>query len=102
MNQYEYLQGSYQISTAVNGEPSWKNGAYAIWFVLRLTTWVIGPLNRIGEDSAFIYANDADYGLTYSGNDWKFWNGNSHIHPSDPEDIHITCNGKHSKHLQLH
>ena len=100
LNQYDYLQGDYQISTPVNGEPSWKNGAYAIWSIIPSSiTKIIGPLNRIGEgeDSAFILANYAD-GLINPYNSWKFWNGNTQIHLYD-KDIQFTCNGKYSKHL---
>ena len=98
MNKYEYLQGNYQISTTVNGEPSWKNGDYAIWSIMSSSTWIIGPLNRIGEDFAWIAAES--YGLTNIYNRWNFWNGSSYIRSLDSEDIQITCNGKYSKHLQ--
>ena len=95
MKQYGYLQGDYQISTTVNGEPSWKNGDYAIWSIMsNSATWIIGSLNRIGGGSAFIFAEYASRGLTISYNEWKFWNGSSFLRPSNPEDIRITCNGK--------
>ena len=98
MAELEYLQGDYQISTAINGEASWNNGEYAIWFVSHLATWYIGPLDKIGDDFGQIYGLDYGYGLTYTGNFWTFWNGTDEIRPRH-DDIHITCNGKHFKHL---
>ena len=101
MKRYEHLQGDYQISTTVNGEPSWKNGAYAIWFMSSSTKWIIGPLHSIGEDFAWIFGKPSkDLGLTNIYNRWSFWNGSSSIRSLDTEDIQITCNGKYSKHLQ--
>ena len=92
MKQYEYLQGNYQISTTVNGEPSWKNGDYAIWSTTTSSQiWGIESLNKIGEESAWIFAES--YGLTNIYNEWHYWNGSSFIRPSNPEDIRITCNG---------
>ena len=114
LNQYEYLQGDYQISTTVNGEPSWKNGAYAIWFMsnnkvcsqygLACGKWIIGPLNRIGEDYSLISSDQvSSQGLstlvTNIYNHWNFWNGSSNLRPSEPKAIQITCNGKYFKHL---
>ena len=98
LNKYKFLQGDYQISTTVNGEPSWKNGDYAIWSVMsREQTWIIESFNKLGEDyNAWIFA-ESD-GLTNIYNKWNFWNGSSFIPPSNPEDIRITCNGKYSKH----
>ena len=99
LNKYEYLQGDYQISTAINEKPSWKNGAYAIWYVPgEYVKWIIGPLNRIGEASSWISTTD-DKSLTNIFNRWNFWNGSSFIRPSEPKAIQITCNGKYSKYL---
>ena len=98
LNKYEYLQGDYQISTAINEKASWKNGAYAIWYVPNeYGKWIIGPLNSIGEDSSWISSkNDNILGIY---NSWNFWNGSSFILPSEPKAIQITCNGKYSRHL---
>ena len=99
LNKYEYLQGDYQISTAINEKASWKNGAYAIWSIIPSSiTKIIGPLNRIGEASSWISTTD-DKSLTNIFNRWNFWNGSSFIHPSEPKAIQITCNGKYYRHL---
>ena len=117
LNKYEYLQGDYQLSTAINEKPSWKNGAYAIWYVpSEYGKWIIGSLDRIGEDFSWIstgphgddesltnvfnswnFWNGNDESLTNVFNSWNFWNGSSFIRPSEPKAIQITCNGKYSK-----
>ena len=72
----------------MNGKPSWKNDAYAIWF--RQNVWFIGPLNEIGNDIAFIVAFNDFSGITDNDNQWLYSNGNA-FSLSDPNDIHITC-----------
>ena len=110
LNTYKFLQGDYQISTAVDDRlPSWKNGAYAIWFMsnnkvcsqygLACGKWIIGPLNRIGEDYSLISSNQVTTLVTNIYNHWNFWNGSSNLRPSEPKAIQITCNGKYFKHL---
>ena len=37
-----YYQGTYQISETVNGNPSWKTSAKAIWHSSDINAWVIG------------------------------------------------------------
>ena len=68
-------QGTYQLANTVNGKPSWTNGDYAIWFLPSNGNWVIGLLNEIGQDLAYIYAGNDFSGLTAIENQWKSeWN----------------------------
>ena len=94
-NSFAFLNGNYQIATNVNGKPSWKNDAYAIWYIHISNNWLIGLLSEIGNDYAFIYALNDFSGITDNDNQWLYWNGNAWTSPSDPNDIQIACmNGK--------
>ena len=89
--------GNYQIATNLNGKPSWKNDAYAIWYLQTNNVWSIGPLSEIGNDAAVILATNDFSGITDNENQWLYWSvyGDGMISPSDPNDIQIACmNGK--------
>ena len=88
MNKLGFLQGDYQISTPLNGKPSWTKSTYAIYY--RKGYWAIGPMESIGGEFAWIYASNDFSGLTDSDNVWKFSNGSNFEYPSNPKDIQIT------------
>ena len=44
---YEFLNGDYEISIMPNGQTSWINGDYAIWYDSGY--WLFGNLADIGE-----------------------------------------------------
>ena len=82
-----FLQGDYQISTQLNGKPSWTKSTYAIYY--RRGDWAIGPMEFIGGEFAWIYASNDFSGLTDSDNVWKFSIGSNFEYPSNPKDIQI-------------
>ena len=87
-----FLQGDYQISTRVNGKPSWTKSTYVIYY--RKGYWAIGPMESIGGEFAWIYASNDFSGLTDSDNVWKFLTfrfsiGSHFEYPSNPTDIQI-------------
>ena len=85
------LQGTYLISTTVNGKPSWINGDYAIWFIPS-GLWIIGELSTIGQNLAYIYASNDFSGLTAIENQWNYWNGSAW--KLAPNDIFVSsCKG---------
>ena len=84
-----FLQGDYQISTQLNGKPSWTKNTYAIYYVSR-GFWIFGTLESIGGEFAWIYARNDFSGLTDSKNTWLFYNGNSFTPISDPKDVQVT------------
>ena len=90
-NSFAFLNRNYQIATNVNGKPSWKNGAYAIWYMQNYNYWFVGRLSEIGNAHGFIYASNDFSGITDNDNQWLFWNGNAWTSPSDPNNIKITC-----------
>ena len=93
-NLFAFLNGNYQIATIVNGKPSWKNDAHAIWYIQSYSAWSIGPLSQIGNNAGSIFTFNIS-GITDDDNQWWYWYGNGLTSPSDPNDIQITCmNGK--------
>ena len=95
LNTLGFLNGNYQSATQVNGKPSWKSDAYAIWYIQSNNNWMIGRLSDIGNDLGWIYASNDFSGITDNENQWYYWNGNAWTSPSDPNDIQIACmNGK--------
>ena len=91
MNKYNYIQGDYQASKAINGETSWVNGANAIWLSSD-NNWIIGELTTIGNnpEEGWILASNTFCGLTDGDNEWSYFVEGSWTKPSDPGNIHIT------------
>jgi len=103
--------GDYLISETVNGEPSWKNGEYAIWcnpHGYRYGKWKIGYWNKLGEnDAEFTASNDYEglhnnlYLVTDNRLIWKYTRGTSpgkgwitsNYSPLPSKDVIISCSG---------
>ena len=76
--------------TTHHGTQCWLGFDYAIWYLSHKNIWMIGDKEKIGEDTGYLCAENADNsfsGLTALDNEWKYWNGTSFISPSDPTDI---------------
>ena len=78
------------ISTTVNGKPSWISGDYAIWF-RQSGIWIIGNLNQIGQNSAWMYAHKDITELIANENHWKWYT--EHGWELAPNDISVSCQG---------
>ena len=89
LNTRGFLNGNYHSATQVNGKPSWKSDAYAIWYIQSNNNWMIGRLSDIGNDLGWIYASNDFSGIADIENQWYYWNGNAWTSPSDPNDIQI-------------
>ena len=85
--------GDYQISETVNGKPSWKSGENAIWYAPVDNNWLIGYLNKLGEDDGEFFAPNNYEGLTDNRNVWKYSDGSTWITPSDSNDVIISSSG---------
>ena len=85
--------GDYQISETVNGKPSWKSGENAIWYVPDGNNWLIGYLNKLGEDESEFFAPNNYGGLADNRNVWKYSDGSTWITPSDSNDVIISSSG---------
>ena len=92
LSNLQFLNGNYyQSATQVNGKPSWKKGAYAIWYIQSLNHWMIGPLSYIGYDSGWVCANNDYSGITDNKNKWHYTDGNVWYTPYYTNDIQIAC-----------
>ena len=89
---HESLQGIYQISDLVNGQPSWTSNSHAIWYSLDSYSWLIGNLDGIGENYCYIYGHDNNNG-GLDNNQWNYWDGSAWI-PASANDIFINCTSK--------
>ena len=76
--------------TTHHGTQCWLGFDYAIWYLSHQNIWMIGDKEKVGEDTGYLCAENADKnfsGLTAIVNEWKYWNGTSFISPPDPTDI---------------
>ena len=87
--------GDYKISEIVNGKPSWKSGENAIWYAPVDNNWLIGYLNKLGEDDGEFFAPNNYGGLTDNRNVWNYYNNtdSTWITPSDSNDVIISSSG---------
>ena len=87
---YEYFNGDYEISIMPNGQTSWINGDYAIWY--NSGYWLIGSLSSIGQlQGWYMFAINDFYEKTNEENEWNNRDGSSWISPVNPTDIQVTC-----------
>ena len=80
----------YHISAAINGKQSWTSDPYAIWYQSEYDVWIIGNLDKIGQNVAFIYANDDYGGLDDANNEWYYSDGSNFV-SAGANDVNITC-----------
>ena len=82
-------EGTYELSSNVNGQPSWISECCGIWYVLVWRIWMIGPLEFIGTDQGGIeskvlgskvespeYIVEWNY---HTENGWVPYNGNDDV-----------------------
>ena len=65
--------GKYQLSSNVNGKPSFKNSEKDIWYNAKNHYWMIGSLDNLGGNRAAFYTKDEFGGLTDSKNRWHYF-----------------------------
>ena len=88
-------QGTFQLSSPVNGRPSWTSESHAIWYIPIYKEWAIGNLDDIGEINGGIiserYSDVDDPRVILS---WRYWKGDELVSPDEKNDIIIECEGK--------
>ena len=81
--------GTYNLSSTINGKPSWTSESQAIWFIPQWNQWAIGPIDSLGTTTRGIrgrihssqYGKDPqnvvswDYSDMYS----RWWSANDDI-----------------------
>ena len=84
------FEGTYEMSTAVNGHPSWISSMNAIWSNPDIPTdWVIGKLEAIGENKGYIYSRGMFFGPKKTDN-WRFRNKNG-MKKIDKNNVIVEC-----------
>ena len=89
-------QGTYELSEAINGKPSWKSVTQAIWYNPWLKDWRIGELLSSGANYRGIssIANvEYDCPQQVIKDHWEYYNG-SDVPKSYSNDVCIQCTGK--------
>ena len=89
LHHLNHFDGDYEISIMPNGQTSWINGVYAIWY--NSGYWLVGPLLNMGQFVGYMFASNDFYGLTDDENEWNYLYYGSWYLPTDPTDIQITC-----------
>ena len=83
----ERFEGTYEMSTPVNGHPSWISSTNAIWSNPDFPAdWVIGKLDDIGKNFGYIHSK----GMFLGQNEWLYWNGSELKTPKE-NDIIVEC-----------
>ena len=90
-------QGTFQLSSPVNGRLSWTSESQAIWYVPFYKEWAIGNLDDIGERFRGITSQGKESlgnSETYDPQDvlsWLYWNGDEWLSPDEKNDIILQC-----------
>ena len=83
-------EGTYELASKVNEQPSWISECCGIWYVPENQIWMIGPLEYIGTDQGGIESKELgskvespEYIIEWNYHtyetDWVFYNGNDDV-----------------------
>jgi hypothetical protein len=82
-------EGTYELASKVNEQPSWISEYAGIWYVPETTRWMIGPLEFIGSDAGGIESKELGskveppYNILvwnyHTENGWVPYNGNDDV-----------------------
>ena len=86
------MEGTYQLSTEVNGKESWTTSSNAIWYAPEYKLWGIGNLANKGKNvrfisSRFVYDLDQPYDVEY----WYYSRSGSWIKNGSATDVTVKC-----------
>ena len=86
------MEGTYQLSTEVNGKESWTTSSNAIWYVPKTKKWLIGNLAKRGTPTAyitsrFVYESERPYDVEY----WNYYSSGSWIRYGSATDVTVKC-----------
>ena len=82
---HELKPGTYDLSSPINGKPSWTSESQAIWFILQWNQWAIGPIDSLGTTSRGIrssqYSKDPQNVVSWDYNDIEsgWWSAENDI-----------------------
>ena len=81
--------GEYELSSKVDGKPSFKSGERAIWYNAENDGWIVGILANLGKFTGDIWTKDEFEGLTDGRNVWKYQNQG--WKDAGPNDVDVQC-----------
>ena len=81
--------GEYEVSSKVDGKPSFKSGERAIWYNAENDGWIVGILANLGKFTGDIWTKDEFEGLTDGRNVWKYQNQG--WKDAGPNDVDVQC-----------
>ena len=84
-------QGTYKISSEVNGKPSWTSSSMAIWYIPESKVWGIGPVGSIGSSFIGIFGSKNGMDYPYEIKEWKYVIDKDTIETATENDISIKC-----------
>ena len=87
-----YWQGTYQLSSTVNGRPSWTTESYAIRYLPNDKVWGIGKLEDIGNTiSGITSVDDNEVDDPQHMLSWNYYSGDEWVVPDEKNDIIVEC-----------
>ena len=73
LEEHKEKEDVYQISTLVNGWPSWTSRSQSIWYIPQLKKWGIGPLDSLGSVMVGIWNKlESVSEWPYEIKDWEY------------------------------
>ena len=77
--------GTYNLSSTINGKPSWTSESQAIWFIPQWNQWAIGPIDSLGTTTRGIrssqYSKDPQNVVSWDYSDMEsgWWSADDDI-----------------------
>ena len=82
---HKLKQGTYDLSSLINGKLSWTSESQAIWFIPQWNQWAIGSIDSLGTNTSGIrstqYSNDPQNVVSwdYSEAESGWWSADNDI-----------------------
>ena len=86
------MEGTFQLSSEVNGRESWTTSSRAIWYLPEYKDWLIGNLDKRGTSnrfitSRFVYDLEQPYDVEY----WNYYHSESWVTNGSATDVIVKC-----------
>ena len=82
--------GIYELSSKINGKPSFKFRNKALWYNTKTNNWIIGSIGNLKSDTGAFYTKNKFGGLTDAKNAWNYWKNNE-WNTLAPNEIKVEC-----------
>merc|ERR1712129_397800 len=92
LEEHKEKKGVYQISTLVNGWPSWTSRSQGICYIPQLKKWGIGPLDSLGSVMVGIWNKlESVSEWPYEIKDWEYLSSLYGWQPETVNEISVEC-----------